>query len=58
MGKVLDIDCLLIQDKDVPSHAMCGLLELAEVDGLVLVNLLTDVGGEKEREKKQQACLW
>ena len=50
MGKVLDIDCLLIQNKDVPSHAMCGLLELAEVDGLVLVNLLTNVGGEKERE--------
>ena len=22
MGKVLDIDCLLIQDKDVPSHTV------------------------------------
>ena len=58
MGKVLDIDCLLIQDKDVPSHTVSRLLELAQVDRVVLVNLLTSVGGEEEGKQQQQACLW
>ena len=58
MSKVLDIECLLIQDKDVPSHTVGGLLELAQVDGVVLVNLLTSVEGQEEGKQQQQACLW
>ena len=58
MGKVLDIDCLLIQDKDVPSHTVGGLLELAQVDGLVLVHLLASVVGEEKGEHQEKDWIW
>jgi len=57
MGKVLDIDCLLVQHEDVPGHAVGGLLELAQVDGLALVHLLPRAG-EEDEEKEQEGCLW
>jgi len=47
MSKVLDIDCLLIQDKYVPSHTVGRLLELAQVHR-VSVHLVGGVVGEKE----------
>jgi len=55
MSKVLDIDCLLVQDEDVPGHAVGGLLELAQVHGLTLVHLLARAG-EEEEERKQKSC--
>ena len=57
MGEVLDIDCLLVQHEDVPGHAVGGLLELAQVDGLALVHLLPRAG-EEDEEKEQEGCLW
>ena len=57
MSKVLDIDCLLIQDKDVPSHTVGGLLELAQVDGVVLVHLLASVVGEEKGEHQEKSWL-
>ena len=56
MSKVLDIDCLLIQDKYVPSHTVRGLLELAQVDGLRLGHVLSisreeEKGGGQEQEE-------
>ena len=57
MGKVLDIDCLLIQDKDVPSHTVGGLLELAQVDGVRLVHLLASDVGEENGKHQEKSWL-
>ena len=56
MSKVLDIDCLLVQDEDVPGHAVCGLLDLPQVDWLMVHLLAT--AGQEEGEKKQLCCVW
>ena len=34
--KVLDVDCLLVKDKNVPGHGVGGVRELSQVDGLRL----------------------
>ena len=34
--EVLDVDCLLVKDKNVPGHGVGGVRELSQVDGLRL----------------------
>lgn len=37
VGEVLDVDRLLVQDEDVPGHAVRGPVEGAEVQRVILV---------------------
>ena len=57
MGEVLDIDCLLVQHEDVPGHAVGGPLELAQVDGVVLVHLLGLQTTQKEGQSQDKASV-
>ena len=57
MSKVLDIDCLLVQDEDVPGHAVRGPLELAQVDGVILVHLLGVQPAQKEGKSQEEISV-